>query len=198
MPALDEARRQWGEVPRGLREHMERVSAEAAALAARWATDPELAALAGFLHDVARARPPDLLLEQAENMGLPVDPVSRAFPLLLHGAVGAAEVARAWCDLDGELLAAIRHHSTGRWEMGQLEKIVFLADKLDPRKAGPDPALTELRELAYRDLDEAVLSVIQGQVRHLMERQGMVHPAAIEAWNWLVLGRTRGRTADTG
>lgn len=171
---------------------MERVSVEAAALAARWTTDPEIAALAGFLHDVARARPPELLLQQAEHFGVPIDPVSRAFPVLLHGAVGAAEVARAWSDTDEELLAAVSYHSTGRWEMGQLEKIVFLADKLDPRKEGPDPALAALREVAYHDLDEAVLRVLQGQVRHLMERQGMVHPAAIGAWNWLVLGTARG------
>ena len=171
---------------------MERVSQQAGDLGARWGTDPERATLAGFLHDVARARPPELLLQQAEAFGVPVDQVSRAFPVLLHGAVGAAEVNRAWSGIDEDLLAAVSYHSTGRWEMGQLEKIVFLADKLDPRKEGPDPALATLRELAYHDLDEALLHFLQGQVRHLMQRQGMVHPGSIEAWNRLVIGRTLG------
>ncbi len=186
---LQDARHHWADIPAGLRGHMDRVSGIAAELARQWDLDPEEAALAGFLHDIARARPAEVLLRQAEDLGLTVDPVQQALPVLLHGPVGAAELARLEHDLGEDLLAAVDHHSTGREGMSQLEKVVFLADKLDPRQVGPDPQLVELRDRAFTDLDSGIIYYLEQQCLHLLQRGGLVHPAAIEARNWLLLQR---------
>jgi HD superfamily phosphohydrolase YqeK len=71
--------------------------------------------------------------------------------------------------------------------MALLEKIVFMADKLDPRKEGRDPFQESLRILAYEDLDAAVVQFLEAQIRHLLDRQGLLHPAALDARNFLLL-----------
>lgn len=174
-------------MPAGLLNHLAAVSIGSVALAERWNVDPEEAALAGFLHDVARAREPEVLLRQAREYGVTVHPVEEAFPVLLHGSVGAAEVAKEWPELGEGFLAAISYHSTGRWEMSTLEKVVFLADKLEPRGGPPDPFFEELNALAFKDLDKAVMRFLEWQVRHLLDRGNLVHPASIDAWNRLAM-----------
>ena len=177
------------QLPAGLLAHMERVSTTAQQLANRWGADPDAAALAGFLHDVARAQPPEALLAQARELGLPVHPVEERTPLLLHGPVGAVLVDRLEPGLSEELRQAIAWHSTGRWGMTLLEKVVFLADKLEPGKQGYYQGLDDLNDLAQQDLDQALLNYLEWSVRHLMERGVLVHPATIDARNWLLAQR---------
>jgi len=186
---VEDAKLRWSGLPAPLVNHLEGVSRGARALAERWDVDPDDAALAGYLHDVARARSPEVLLKQAREYAVAVHPVEEAFPVLLHGAVGAAEVAKEWPELDEGFLAAISYHSTGRGEMSALEKVVVLADKLEPRGGPPEPFFEELNELAFRDLDKAVLRFLEWQVRHLLDRGNLVHPASIDAWNRLVMAR---------
>ncbi|MBI2887733.1 MAG: bis(5'-nucleosyl)-tetraphosphatase (symmetrical) YqeK [Chloroflexi bacterium] len=186
---LARARRHWGRLPQGLLDHLERASVLAADLARRWGVDPERAALAGYLHDIARAEPLEALAARARSYGLTVHPVEEALPVLLHGPVGAAQARTELGIEDGEVLAAVAWHSTGRWGMGALEKAVFLADKLDPEKEGYYPGLERLPELAQRDLDGAVLRYLEWQVGHILAQSGLLHPAAIEARNWLLLQR---------
>lgn len=183
---LAAARRHWAHLPRGLLDHLERVSALAAELAVRWSVDPERSALAGYLHDVARAQTPHDLLAKAEYLGLAIHPVEAAVAVLLHGPVGAALVRQELKIADEEVLAAITWHSTGRWGMSNLEKVVFLADKLDPEKDGYYPGLEGLPALAQENLDRAVLHYLEWQIRHLLERGGLLHPATIDARNWLL------------
>ena len=86
--------------------------------------------MAGFLHDVARAQSPELLLEQAQELGIAINPMEEAMPLLLHGPVAAALLQQ---ELEDEgVVNAVRWHTTGRWGMSALEQVVFLADKTDP------------------------------------------------------------------
>ncbi len=186
-PTLTEARVFAKGLPSNLIDHLESVSREALALAERWDSDPEHTAVAAYLHDVARARKPDLLLEQSKQHALNVHPVEQAFPVLLHGPVGAAEVAARWPEAGQDFLAAINHHSTGRGQMTLLEKIVFMADKLDPRGQAPDPFFATLRGLAMEDLDAALLKFLDWQVQHLLERGSLVHPASIDARNALLI-----------
>ena len=194
LPLLDDARGQWAHLPAGLIAHLERVSEGARALAARWDVDPERAALGGFLHDVARAQPPPTLLRQARDLGLPVGPVEEAVPLLLHGPVGARLACPEADSTEQDVVTAIAWHSTAREGMSNLEKVVFLADKLDPDKQGYyPPGLERLPELAQEHLDLAVVRYLEWQVRHLLERGGVIHPAALDARNWLLLRNRDGR-----
>ena len=184
--SLEALRRHFSHLPQGLLDHLERVSQLAGQLAARWDVDPERGALAGFLHDVARAEDPAWLLARARELGLVVHPVEEAVPVLLHGPLAAALVEQELGLKDQEMLAAITWHSTGRGGMSRLEQVVFLADKLDPEKEGYYPGMEGLPALAEQDLDRAVLRYIQWQINHLLEQGGMIHPASIEAHNDLI------------
>ena len=128
---VDELARQWDTLPAGLVDHMRAVSGLAGDLAARNGLNPHEAELVGFLHDVARSQTPDRLLALAAELAEPVSPVEADAPILLHGPVGSRQVLARLPWVTPAMADAIRWHSTGRWGMGPLEKVVFLADKLD-------------------------------------------------------------------
>lgn len=183
---LDVARRHFAHLPEGLIAHLERVSTLARHLALRWDAEPERCALAGFLHDIARADAPRELLRRAKEHGFPLHPVEEMVPVLLHGPFAAHQVREVFWLKDEDVLNAICWHSTGRYSMGLIEKIVLLADKLDPEKDGYYPGLEDLPQLAEQDLDRAVLRYLEWQTRRLLEEGGQIHPAAIEARNFLL------------
>ena len=186
MPiTLAEARSRWAHLPASLREHLERVSHGAHHLAQRWDVDPETAALAGFLHDVARAQSPELLLEQAQELGIPINPMEEAMPLLLHGPVAAALLQQELAD-EG-VVNAVRWHTTGRWGMSALEQVVFLADKTDPNKINDSPGMQKVAQLGETSLNLAVVRYLERSTRRLLKQGRMLHPASIEARNWLLL-----------
>lgn len=166
---------------------MRSVSGLAGELAARWGADPVEAELAGFLHDVARAQTPARLLALAGELGVPVNPVEAEAPILLHGPVGSLQAQQQHGWVTPAMAQAIRWHSTGRWGMGLLEKVVFLADKLEPGKNGHYRGLEDLSALARTDLDAAILRYLDWLVNHLLERGQLVHTATLDAHNWILL-----------
>lgn len=184
---VDELARAWPELPDGLVDHMRRVSGLSAELAARWGGDARVAELTGFLHDVARANPPQRLLDLAAELSEPVSTVEAESPILLHGPVGSRQVLARWPWVTADMAEAIRWHSTGRWGMSLLEKVVFLADKLEPGKAGHYQGLGDLTGLARTDLNRAILRYLDWLVAHLLDRGQLVHPATIDAHNWILL-----------
>jgi predicted HD superfamily hydrolase involved in NAD metabolism len=184
---VDDLAGAWSGLPAGLLHHMRSVSGLAGELATRWGADPHDAELAGFLHDVARAETPARLLTLAADLGVPVNPVEAEAPLLLHGPVGSLQALERHPWVTPDIAQAIRWHSTGRWGMGLLEKVVFLADKLEPGKSGHYQGLRGLSDLAHRDLNAAVLRYLDWLVNHLLERGQLVHTATLDAHNWLLL-----------
>ncbi len=188
-PQIEALRAASARLPRGLAQHIERVVAEARRLALLHGADQERAALAAWGHDIARALTPAELLAEARRLNLTVDPVEEEAPILLHGAVGAAILARDFAIDDPEVLAAARYHTTGRAGMSTLEKVLFVADKIEPDKVRAQRALARIRQLADSDLDAAVLAYLN---QHLLEadRRGWpLHPQTVGARNDLLLGR---------
>jgi predicted HD superfamily hydrolase involved in NAD metabolism len=180
-------------LPRDLAEHVERVVAEAERLAAGFpGLDRERVELAAWGHDIARALSPRELLAGARRFGLEVSPVEEEAPILLHGPVGSEILRRDYGIEDTEVLAAARFHSTGRAGMSLLEKVIFVADKIDPSKVRAKPALARVRALADRDLDAAILEYLD-QMLQTARRQGWpVHPDALTARRELLLARRQG------
>jgi predicted HD superfamily hydrolase involved in NAD metabolism len=177
-----------GRLPLGLAEHVERVVAEAERLAAGFTgLDRERVELAAWGHDIARALSPQRLLAEARRFGLEVSPVEAQAPILLHGPVGAEILRRDYGIEDAEVLAAARFHSTGRAGMSLLEKVIFVADKIEPSKVRAKPALARVRELAHHNLDAAILEYLD-QMLKTARRQGWpVHPDAVAARKELLL-----------
>jgi predicted HD superfamily hydrolase involved in NAD metabolism len=143
--------------PAGLLRHVRRVAVEAADLARRWDADQERAELAVWGHDLFRAHTPAEQLSLAREAGLPITEADVAEPVLLHGPLAAIVVRERFGVRDDDALAAIRDHTLGSARMPLLAKVILIADKVESRKRRRTPVMPEIRRLARRDLDAALL-----------------------------------------
>ena len=160
------------------------VAQTAVKLAGLYGVDSNKAEIAALLHDIARDFDDSLLLENCRKYNIEPDETERAVPALLHGRVGAEIAAERFNITDGEILDPVRYHTTGRKNMTIPDEILFLADMIEP---GRDfPGIAELRELAFKDLDLAVLAGLDSTINYVIERGLTIHPASIEARNVLV------------
>jgi predicted HD superfamily hydrolase involved in NAD metabolism len=184
--------RRRASLPPGLQVHIHRVREIAAELAPHHHVDPVRAGLGALAHDVARAVPDRELLEQAARFGLPVGVVEQRVPVLLHGPVGAELLRREDGLDDAPLYQAVYWHTTGHPSLDRLGQVVFLADKLDPEKIGRYPYQPRLRELAFTDLDRAVLEFTTRELAFRLGRGEMVHPTMVETRNHLLAAVSRG------
>lgn len=99
-------------------------------------------------------------MKLAEKNGLEITELERNNPFMLHAKVGAM-LAKVKYDIDDEeVLGAIRWHTTGKPNMNLLEKIVYVADYIEPRR-DKAPNLKEIRKLAFMDLDLALLKILE-------------------------------------
>ncbi|MEO8539999.1 MAG: bis(5'-nucleosyl)-tetraphosphatase (symmetrical) YqeK [bacterium] len=145
------------ERPEGLVRHVERVLVEALDLARRYDLDEERVELATWGHDLFRSFPPEEQLKLATEAGLRIEVADRADPVLLHGPIAAVTLRERFAVEDEEALAAVRDHTLGATEMSMIAKVILLADKFEKRKRDRTPVMKEIRRLAWRDLDLALL-----------------------------------------
>jgi len=176
-------------LPGGLRRHIAAVAAEAKRLARLHGVDEDRAMMAALTHDIARAMQPEEILRLARELGLNPNEVEEAAPILLHGTVAARLLASRYGVDDEEVLASARWHSTGRAGMSAVEKVLFLADKVEPGKVAGQPDLEEVRRLAETDLDGAVLRYLDLQLVEAVRQGWPLHPDAVAARNELILSR---------
>jgi predicted HD superfamily hydrolase involved in NAD metabolism len=148
---------EFDRLPTGLRRHVERVAAEADDLARCWDLDPDRVALATWGHDLFRAHSPAEQLRLATEAGLPITEADRLQPVLLHGPIAAVVLRERFGVTDDEALAAVRDHTLGAAEMPLIAKVILIADKIEARKRRRAPIMREIRRLARRDLDTALL-----------------------------------------
>lgn len=162
------------------------VAQMAAELAERFGADVWRARWAGLLHDVAREWSANELINAARELGLGVDYLVEMAPMAcLHAEVGASCAGREFGVRDAGILAAIASHTVGREQMDVLEKVVFLADAIEPNRPGA-PYIEELRELAKVDLDAACLRAYDHTLDYLLRTGQMIHPTAVRGRNWLI------------
>jgi predicted HD superfamily hydrolase involved in NAD metabolism len=176
-------------LPDGLRRHVERMVEEALRLAAAHGLDEERVRLAALGHDIVRAEPPQELLRLAGELGLEPSDVERAEPVLLHGVIAARLLPERFGVADPEILDAIRYHTTGRVGMSALEKVVYIADKTEPGGLKWFPEWGEVRDLADRDLDAALLKGIDLSIERALRKGWSLHPDTVAARNHLLQQR---------
>jgi len=155
----------------------------AAELARRWGEDEEKARYAALLHDVTKQYSHAEQLKLVEKYGIIIDAAFDRFPALAHAETGAA-VARAEYDMAEDIVLAIRYHTTGRPGMTLLEKILYLADYIEPNRSFP--GLEDTRTLAFQDLDAAVLRSTADCLIYNLKKSRPVHPITVETYNELV------------
>ena len=190
LPLAIEARLR--ELPQGLRDHIERSRDVGRELAVRFGVDAAKVDLGVATHDLARAMRPDDLLSEARRLGLDVHPVEERHPVLLHGAVAAYRLEHEDGLTDPDVLEAVRWHTTGRGGMGEVAKVVFLADKLDPVKVERYAYLEGVASALEDGLDAAILRLLDQEIAYFLEKGMLVHPDCLELRNELIMRRGMG------
>ena len=164
-------------------EHTLGVAYTAAALAMRYGAPIQDAQTAGLLHDCAKCLSDEKRLALCEKHGIPITEVERRNPFLLHAKIGAYLARRKYGVRDEDILNAVQYHTTGREGMSLLEKIIFIADYIEPgRKRAA--SLAELRKLAFSDLDAALMQILGNTLDYLKESDYCIDPHTEETWKY--------------
>ena len=154
----------------------------AARLARLWGADETDAARAGLLHDITKALDGPLQLTLCREYGTMLDDFSIRYPKTLHALTGSLVAERIFGENEA-VVSAIRHHTTGKANMSLLEKIIYVADYMEPCRNFP--GVEKLRELAFTDIDAALKLGLEMTLVHLANQGDEVSPESREALAWL-------------
>ncbi len=166
--------------------HVQGTEEEAVKLARRWGADVDHARRAAILHDCTKYYTVEEHFAVCRRYGVELDELERQSEKLLHAKTGAALA----CHVFGEPLeeqVAIYYHTTGKGDMTLLEKIIYLADYMEPHR--DFPGVERLRALAYTDLDAAVALGCEMSIAEMEEKGREVHPNTRAALNSLQHGK---------
>ncbi len=168
--------------------HIRGTEEEAVRLARWWGADENLARRAGILHDCTKYLSGAEQLAVCAQYGVELDELERTAPKLLHSKTGAC-IARAIFGEPDEVYWAIFWHTTAKADMTTLEKILYVADYMEPNRSFE--GVERFRALAYEDLDKALLLGVETTIQEMYERNLPVHKNTLQAKTWL---RTLGVT----
>lgn len=151
---------------------------EAIRLAERYGADVEKARVAALLHDCTKKLDMESQLALCDHYGIELDELEQVSLKLLHSKTGAA-LARDVFGVDEEIYNAIWWHTTGHANMTLLEKIIYLADYIEPSR--DFPGVDKLRSVCYKDLNEGLLLGLEMTIREMTDMGNPVHRATLEA-----------------
>lgn len=151
-------------------------------LARHWGADDTDAARAGLLHDITKALDGPLQLTLCREYGVEADEFSRQNPKTLHALTGSLVAERIFGEKTS-VVDAIRSHTTGKANMNLLEKILYIADYMEPNR--DFPGVEMLRELAYRDIDGALKMGLEMTISLLKEQGRDISQESLEALEFL-------------
>ena len=154
-------------------------------LAQKWGADMTDAARAALLHDVTKALDGPLQLTLCKAYGIILDNFSTENPKTLHALTGSLVAERIFGE-NPAVVAAIRSHTTGKADMNLLEKIIYVADYMEPNRNFD--GVEKLRELAYTDIDKALIMGLEMTIAMLNEQGRQIAPASQAALAFLKKG----------
>ena len=161
-------------------EHTLGVAYTCQCLAMRYGFDLDRAELTGLLHDCAKRYDEASMLKKCLEREIPVSDAEVTDPSLLHAKLGGWMAEEKYGIHDKEIREAIECHTTGRCGMTLLDKILYLADYIEPRR-WKAADLAEIRKLAFVDLDEACLAVMESTLSYLKSRNCPIDKKTIMA-----------------
>lgn len=165
-------------------KHTQGVAAEAAKLAKRYDEDTKKAYIAGLLHDCAKCFTDSEKLKLCKSYGVETDEILKSQPDLTHSFLGAKIAEAEYGIRDKDILNAIAYHTTGRPNMSLLEKIVFIADYIEPNR-DYFQGLDKIRKLAYNNIDKAIVCALEGTIEYNKKKNRVIHPLGIAALRYL-------------
>lgn len=162
--------------------HVQGVEREAVRLAERWGVSKEDAAEAAICHDITKKLSREEQLRLCGKYAIIADDYERESEKLMHARTGAAFAGELF-GLSDAVKSAIRWHTTGRPDMTALEKITYLADYIEPNRAG-FPGLEELRRACYDDLDAAMELATRMSLDEVRGKGQEPHENTLRAWRF--------------
>ncbi|MDP4087657.1 MAG: bis(5'-nucleosyl)-tetraphosphatase (symmetrical) YqeK [Bacillota bacterium] len=154
-------------------------------LAEIYGEDRERAMLAGLIHDCAKNMGDEEILSLVKESGYEPDWIEENSPQLLHGRAAAVIALREMGLEDEAVLNAVIYHTTGRTDMTTLEKIVYVADYIEPSRNFP--GVDELRKAAFTNIDGAMLMALENTIRYVLEKHELLHTDTIDARNHMLI-----------
>lgn len=163
--------------------HTVSVSHTCACLAMKYEYDVNKAIIAGLLHDCAKYMDGEEMLNKAQKAGLPISDYELNKPDLLHAKLGSYYANKKYNINDEEILSAIECHTTGKPQMNLLEKIVYVADYIEPFRCKM-PRLDVIRKFAFEDIDECLKLILSDTLKYLKSSGMMIDKTTIDTYNY--------------
>lgn len=154
-----------------------------ACMAMRYGIDVERAYIAGLLHDCAKCVDDEIKVRECIDNNIEMTDIERKNPYLLHSKLGAFYAKTIYGIEDEEICSAIKYHTTGKCDMTSLEKIVFLADYIEPYRNKAND-LDNIRRLAFVDIDRAVYEVLKSTLDYLKKNNKKIDIASEKTFDF--------------
>lgn len=165
--------------------HTMGVAYTAACIAMRYDYDMNRAYLAGLLHDCAKCLSHKQRLAYCAEYGLPVTEVESSNPALLHAKVGADMCRRKYGIEDDEIYNAVLYHTTGHPNMSMLDKIIYIADYIEPNRYEA-PNLENVRKQTFTDIDTALRTILSDSVKYLESSSKAIDPMTMQTYQFYI------------
>lgn len=157
-------------------EHTKGVMYTAGCLAMSYGYDYEKAMLAGLLHDCAKCLPTSEKVELCQKHDILISNIEINNPGLLHAKAGMVMAEEKYGITDPQILHAIKVHTTGEPNMNTLDKIIYVADYIEPGRCEA-PHLDVIRQIAFSNLNQCVAEILYDTLHYLNGRKGSIDPA---------------------
>ncbi len=164
-------------------EHSIGVEYTAGTMAFIYGADYNKALIAGLLHDCAKYVPNDKKITKCLKRGIPVSECEYNNPELLHAKLSAAYAKEKYGINDEEILSAITWHTTGRPGMTLLDKIIYIADYIEPNR-NILPEMDIIRKEAFSDIDKCLLHILKNCVTYLDNKKAVIDPLTRETYEY--------------
>lgn len=156
-------------------------------LAIIFGVDPEKAEVAGLLHDNAKSIPYEDVLQVIKENNFYIEEDVKNNKKIVHAFVGACIAEKELNITDAEILNAIRYHTTGRPNMTMLDKVVFIADKIEANTREIEFREEVMNILSQtKDIDRVVLICVDRTIRSLLDRKLKINSQTIDVWNYYI------------
>lgn len=164
--------------------HSQCVAEQCAVLAKIYNVPIEKAKLVGIAHDIAKEMEKDEMIQYIKENGIKIDEIEKIHIKLLHAKIGA-DICKKQFLFDEQMVKAIEAHTTGKKQMDILAKILFVADAIGDDRNWED--LEEIRSIAKKDINSAVLYILDLNIKERIEKKKLIHIDSIDCRNELLM-----------
>ena len=172
-------------VPYLMSSHPGSTMKEAVKLAEKYGADTEKAYTAGILHDCAKGYDTDEQIELCQKYGVVLDDITLACKPVIHAPLGAKIAKTEYGVNDKDVLDAIMCHTVAKENMSLLDKIIYIADMIEPMR--DFDGVEELRKAAYENIDRAFILGLKQSIVFNAQKNKIIHPNTLSAWNYMLM-----------